>query len=411
MKMKKSYFIKKIEVVALLSYLVLITIGYFTTTNQSRIFVEPLRTIAAIVFVLAVGLSLGLKRVCFQQLLGVVLFVLIWLWGVVLSLASGSFYIISSELVVNALIMVSGVLLICSLKGEILTPHVVKFLVAYIFVGLLITVLIGGLDLNFPPHFDLEYTKESRDQAAYSQGVSRIFGFGAIASLVLLFSASQTTPKIVSSVFVLVFSALSLIGGARGESVFAVVLVLGYIWLKKPKQFLIFSLTCVGVMYLAVDDWSWIEDLIIFQRIFSENAGLGLRDELLGQALNLLSNEPVCLISGCGFGYFQFYYRYEVGMYPHNLFVECLITFGLPATLLLLSVVIGGIALFIRRTMHFEALMLFFAYLLLLGMKSGSIIGEWLTITLVVYFASLKIENLVVRRPHRAVQQSGATVC
>lgn len=395
--MKKSHFINKVIVVTLFSYLVLITIGYFTTTSQSRIFIEPLRIIAAIIVILGIGLSLGLKRVCFQQILGVMLFVLIWLWGVMLSLATGSFYVVSSELAVNTLVMVSGVLLFCSLKGEIFTPQVVKFLVSYIFLGLLITLLIGGLDLSFPPHFNLEYTKEGRNQSAYSQGVSRIFGFGAIASVVLLFSANQTTLKIVFSVLVLVFSALSLIGGARGDSVFAIVLVLGYVWLKKPKQFLLFLLPCVGVIYLAADDWSWIEDLLIFQRLFSANVPLGHRDELLGQALNLLLNEPGCLIFGCGFGYFQFYYGHEIGMYPHNLFVECLITFGLPATLLLLSVVIGGIGLFVRRTIHFEALMLFFAYFLLLSLKSGSILTEWLTITLVMYFASLKIGNLVAR--------------
>ena len=37
-----------------------------------------------------------------------------------------------------------------------------------------------------------------------------------------------------------------------------------------------------------------------------------------------------CALIGCGFNYFQVHFGFGPGGYPHNVFAELLITFGIP---------------------------------------------------------------------------------
>jgi hypothetical protein len=106
----------------------------------------------------------------------------------------------------------------------------------------------------------------------------------------------------------------------------------------------------------------------------------GMRDVLLAKCIELLINEPICLFFGGGIGFFQYYFGYHPGMYPHNVPVEFLISFGLVFTLPLIYFVSRGLVQ-IYRLEGFESQFLFvFAYFLLVGLKSGSVITSYLLV-------------------------------
>ena len=118
----------------------------------------------------------------------------------------------------------------------------------------------------------------------------------------------------------------------------------------------------------------------------------GYRDVLLIQSFELLSNRLDCLLIGCGFNYFQIYYDYGFGLYPHNTFAELIITFGiligLPLILIVLLGCIRGYFTKLGNTFIFYVLF----YFLGISLKSGNL----LTITAIpsiLYFSYVGLKG------------------
>src|SRR5690606_22950653 len=109
------------------------------------------------------------------------------------------------------------------------------------------------------------------------------------------------------------------------------------------------------------------------------------RDVLLGQAFYLLANEPQCLLIGCGIGYFQDYWNYPLGMYPHNLFLESIISFGAVLTLLALSLAFLGFREIYKREGKGSSFIAISVYFLLIGLKSGGLFSSWVATSSVFY--------------------------
>lgn len=119
------------------------------------------------------------------------------------------------------------------------------------------------------------------------------------------------------------------------------------------------------------------EDLLVFRRFekFLFDGYLGLRDELIYLSLNLLYNEPKCLVLGCGFNFFQDYYGFNYGMYPHNVIIEFVITYGLFISIIIFSLVFIGLKNIIFSKTKILLIDIFVIYFFLIMLKSGSLIS------------------------------------
>ncbi len=398
--MKINRITDNLSYVGLFLFLVLISISYLTTNDISRQIVVPVRLASIAGIVIVVCAFLVLKRISYKQLTAVTLYVLLTIFGILLSVMNGAFEIGQQGLLVNILVTLSGVWLFSIRKSNIIPDAMAQYYFIYILSGLCITIVIGGINLSFPPHFILEYNPDLQaDQALYSQGISKFYGFGAIAAAYLVVKANSKISSLFWSVFVLIFLASSLLGGARGDSLIFVMVVSAYLASKLLMKFLLCLLLGSVSLYFYVDNWSWFADnFIIIQRLsVLGKEDYGYRDIFLEQALNLLFNEPRCLVMGCGFGYFQSYYGSGFGSYPHNFLVEFLIMFGLPLTLSLGVVAASGVRSYYRKIGSIDLFLLFFASSILIGLKGGTLFGGWFLMVSILYFATLYIQQ--IRKP------------
>lgn len=108
-----------------------------------------------------------------------------------------------------------------------------------------------------------------------------------------------------------------------------------------------------------------------------------MRDQLFSMAGQQLAEQPWLLFVGGGFGVFQSYYGLAADHYPHNLLIEALLVGGIPlAAAMVFLFVVPPIKLIIgtfrgkvtREGRYSLALMVF---LILVGMKSGTLVSMW----------------------------------
>jgi hypothetical protein len=189
----------------------------------------------------------------------------------------------------------------------------------------------------------------------------------------------------------LLFSGLS---GARGDFIVGTV-ILGTMLILKLKFRSICLLACIFVVLGIgmLDRFGLvIEELIIFRRMAAVVMGetFGGRDILFSQALDLVSSQSICMILGCGFNFFQVYYGYSFGMYPHNTFLEILITFGLILGLPIIIFTIWGVGYGLFTYYRDKFLFWLFLYFLGVSLKSGSLVGMT-GIPVIIFFAYLGI--------------------
>ena len=144
--------------------------------------------------------------------------------------------------------------------------------------------------------------------------------------------------------------------------------------------------------WLSLNLFKSLDEFLIVKRfLFLFNTGtLGVREILLSQSIDLLKEQTVCSVIGCGFNYFQVYYDYNFGMYPHNIFAELLITFGIFLGMILIIFILLGTAYgffsFYSKNFFYWILL----YYLGISLKSGSLIGIT-SIPVIIFFAYLGI--------------------
>jgi len=110
-------------------------------------------------------------------------------------------------------------------------------------------------------------------------------------------------------------------------------------------------------------------------------------------AINLLSDNPRCLLFGCGFGFFQSYHMYDKGLYPHNSIVEAVIVFGLPVVLVVGALFLRGLYLYLRSKKSFDLILGFTLYSGLVSLKSQYLYSCWIFMVSVFYFSSLALPS------------------
>lgn len=296
---------------------------------------------------------------------------------------------------------------------KLLFDHFSAYYLNYIIFGLILTIIVGGIEFTFPPHFVFDYVPDSKSstEIVYSQGSSQFYGFGALAAAYLTSRVKKRLPILALVGAVLGFLALSLIGGARGDSLAAVIVALGFLAYKFRLKFVALLITFGIALYFYIDDWESILDgFVIFNRLTAVGGGdLGHRDFLLNQVLELLGQNPRCLIAGCGFGYFQNYFGYEFGMYPHNFIAESIIVFGLPISAIFGLLVIGGLVSHYKSIKQIDFFILLFLYTLLVDIKSGNLFGGWFYTAASMYFAADYLLKIIKVRQSRFAPRIGVT--
>lgn len=372
---------------------VMLTIGDLTTNNLSRLIIEPVRYIAIVFTMITMIIVFRTQRLSKKTLISLGLYTLILVWGLILSSINGASDIGFFELEVNALVTLSGLYIYSSIDSRSVSYSHNGFYIYYIIFGIIATVAIGGLEIGLPPQFVYEYSNKILEaDISYSQGISRFFGFGV---LIAVYAASEHAVfkiKLILYLFASIFMFLSFLGGARGDSVFAFVLICIYLVYKYHVRFIILMIFISAMMYFTVNSWLFLEDFVIFERL-ADRGDYGMRDILLNQVYDLLILEPRCIFIGCGFGYFQTFYGYEAGLYPHNFIAESLVIFGLPFVMILFSISLRGISLYINEVKKIDLFIILFAYVFLIGMKSGSVLGSWFLMIWLGFFCGMNLDS------------------
>jgi hypothetical protein len=250
---------------------------------------------------------------------------------------------------------------------------------------------MGGIIWDIPPR--IIFDSVDGIGLTYSQGFSGFYAMGAV----FFFCIGASRAFVFRPIFwtlTVIFAILAAAGGARGDFVAGIIAIVLVI-IRNPKTGnIVFAASALlaAVTFLFRNGFS--DEIIVFQRLTVLNEGdWGMRDELAAQTFELLSDKVMCLFSGCGFGYFQVYWHYDFGLYPHNSVLEALVTFGLPIGGVLSLLSIAGIA---RSYFGWGANNPLFYILLvqyLISLKSGSLL-DFRSLSLLIVFALIGVTGL-----------------
>lgn len=328
------------------------------------------------------------------------------LYGVIASIVYGgvSYFYENPELI--AIIALSFVFLWASsaVGGEVSFREIDvffrKWVPVYCLCAFIIIIVFGGFSLSFPPRFIFNEAGTN----SYSQGISKVFMIGALLTLITFTIEKKKTAMALS----LLFLALSFLGGARGDFAIGFLLYCFIIAMYNKKlgvYMLLFAILVSSLSFMSMSDLS--QDFYIVDRFMQlDTSNLGQRDVLAGNALHLLSRDPACLYVGCGFNAFQQFWSYRVGLYPHNIMIEAIITFGVPLAMLLVLSYIYYLMKSIISGRILNGFIIIGVYLVAIGMKSGTIID----LTLVSFVLNMIVTSaasykIATKTPVEATQQ------
>ena len=233
----------------------------------------------------------------------------------------------------------------------------------------------------------------------YSQNTTRLFVISGIIFVFLTLSVRNFSAQLTFMATAIAMLVIAALGGARGDFLIGVIIIFGM--LLRKLSFKLCLLLIINFFFLLFFFQLYIGEIfnefLIVKRLVAilEGVSFGGRDILLKQSFNLLQDRWECLLIGCGFNYFQIYYGYEFGTYPHNIFSEILITYGIFfGGILIFLAVLGVIYGFFR---YYHSTFLYWVILYFFGLlfKSGSLIGIF-SISALIFFAYLGL--LAIRK-------------
>jgi hypothetical protein len=237
-----------------------------------------------------------------------------------------------------SIIQIAGILVFS--QGEIrgkklaLRPYSLYFKAS-----ILLLFIAGGISLLPFPSIVYEWEVITN----YSQGFSKFFG---LASL-FFFSRLLTKRSSVSNfTFFLISLMLSLLGAGRGEIAFLLLILLVQIFHNSLRALIGIIMGAMAVTFLPMVSSlsSGVAGSALVARLARLDSGAADRFHILTDAMNLFTQSPQCMLTGCGFNYYQAANGFAFGRYPHNSVLEMIVTFGLPISAGLLLFV--GIGLF-----------------------------------------------------------------
>jgi hypothetical protein len=385
-------------IIGIFAFTVLISVGLISTNYYSRSYVEVARygsIFVALIASILVLLSGGVRRVF---LLSSAIYTSFFIYGLVLSILNNVYTLQVGEMITNYIIVLIGLFLFSSqTKYPILHQLTIPYLI-FVSFAMLATVQSKGVMFVPMPVFNFEYAMSvSGLDIAYSQGISKFFGIGAIAAAYAITITNCRAKRNLFFIVYLVFMAMSFYGGGRGDSLAALVVSLIFLFsMPRIVHIKVSLFFLVLLIYLKINYFKNEVDISSFlQRFYVIGEGnFGLRDQLLVESFQLLVNNPRCILFGCGFEYFQYNYNYDYGMYPHNFLVESLMSFGLPITFIFGCLVINGIRLYHAKIGGVDFFILYFFYDGIVALKSGALFGAWFFTAGSLFFSALALKKL-----------------
>ncbi len=371
-----------------LAFYAVLTIGFITTSHATRTAVLIVRW-SAIVIVLSICIALVASRALSRRaVLALAAYIGFLVLAVSLSVVYGGFTVLPIDIAIQAMVTAVGVILWIGSDDRFWTWRLPQFVVWYSVLCVGILVMAGGFAPDLPPRYVFDFIEDRNDEAVgYSQEISKLFGIAAIA-VVSIMAGWRTTLKLVFGVLiVLAFLMLSFLGGARGDSVAALLVVAAAIFARSPLLGVsLFVAISAAIFYAAPGS---LQDIMIVQRLlWTIDGDMGERDQLLLQSLQLLADNPHCAIAGCGAGFFQFSYGFPYQRYPHNVIAEAFITFGLPLALIYFAVLAVGVRSFARQKGWLSFPVLLFGYFFIISMKSSDLFMNPFLTLLSLFFIS-----------------------
>jgi len=381
--------------------IVLVTISSAKTSTSAIAVIDLLRSLIALLVVIfgILHVFIIVRRNKITKInLGVLIFVAIFFsYGLFLGFLNGGFqyFMTDPKLWLYSLIAILFSFSLGSVTNSTaLNRFLTKYVILYFLFVLALLLYHGGLIIDIPPHFVYEAGDKN---ALYSQGITSLFMIAALSSVALMLQQDSNFLKQVIGIFLtLIFIFLSLLGAARGDFVFGFIIIFFVLLFRKFKYIIVAGLFLFGMfmfLNLSIDDL--MDSFLLFRRLELVTTGdFGLRDVLTQQSLMLIYESPGCLLFGCGFGYFQKFYGYEYGMYPHNIYLEFIITFGLPIALVTMLLLVIGIKRVIKINGFSNLITIIGLYVIMIGLKSGSLIG-FMTVGYLAYFTTNGVLSFV----------------
>ncbi|WP_139167382.1 hypothetical protein [Kordiimonas lacus] len=324
--------------------------------------------------------------------------------AIVSIVVSGFFYPSPSEFVLPSMIWVGlsvsiGASFYLTESGDpILSGRAAWMYIYFALLILIFTISQGGLVIAGVPRFVFDLTTSEGVAINYSQGISKFYGLAAVFSATLLSRSTQrSTIRFTCIALLMLFLFLSFIGGGRGDFGFAFVVSLLALRFIYAAMFLgvVFA---IGSFYSNMVGDFISSNFVLFDRYLALSYSLGMRDTLLLDSFRLLKDEPYCLIFGCGFGFFQNYFNYAEDLYPHNVLIETIISFGLCTTGALAFLAAKGIKRVQR--LHGSSPHFFFMaiFVFSLSLKSGTIATSFLLFGCLIFLACHGALRIVERK-------------
>ena len=379
--------------IALFLAILLVTIAWPTTTSETyQVFLNLRNYVLVPAVVILVSIILLYRR-------PLEFFLAVGGCLILLTIASihGRQHIHVGQLVafrdVATYFMVNAILLalLAGKQQHIISAETAKYFLIAAGTILCYTVYVGGLYFDDGPRFIYSYVQDDLGvNASYSQGVSKFYGLAAVSAFLYLqrFKGNRYLLGIATIFFLLV----SFFGGGRGDFLAAILTIIVFSKLRL-RHIAVMVFLIIMLMFV---DWESIMAVVpAFRRYEAMLGSFGYRDVLVSQSLQLLGREPQCLLWGCGIGFFQFYWGYPSGMYPHNLILESIISYGAVFTLIIAVLFLMGCGVVYRREGRGSFFLAFSFFFLVVGLKSGGLLTSWITSASVLLLASIGLMDLV----------------
>lgn len=298
------------------------------------------------------------------------------------------------NLVTSTIITLTGIGYIGISKSEHTQIYVTIYFAIFATLWLIFIISTGGLDLNNASGFNFQIYLQDGREVSYSQGISKFYGLAGIATTWSAARAKSSSGRKILYALSVLFVFLSFFGGGRGDFLAAVIVIILIMLSNSWRGAIAATLLAIIFLVLFFEYIPRLSDDFVAARRFAvllAGSNFGMRDILFDESLHIITNEFECFFFGCGFAYFQDYYGYRFGLYPHNILLESVITWGMPLVIVLGFLFALGL-LTSDRNYFLTWAGLFFA---LIGMKSGDVLGSWFALSFVYYYAGSGISVLI----------------
>jgi hypothetical protein len=390
----KFPFLKKETIVSVGVYcfFVLTTVSGLVTTYGSREAIYLIRLIAVVFVSIATLLAVARSRIARSVAISLVLYLFAFLYAIDAAIVTGGLEVAGQSLVVDFIVSICGIILFGTqfhASTRVFPCEFLKLFVYYAIGSFLLTCIFGGFAFELPLRFVFDVGSDliGREEN-YSLGMTSFFMLASIFASIGIVRSGLNIRGLIYFSLLFLFLFLSILGGGRGELIVGFLIIVFVLFIERKVRLV--SIAAFGVLALVALMINWaslFEDIVALQRFHAIFGGdLSSRDLLMRKVLDLLIDQPLCMFLGCGPGFFQKYYGYEFGFYPHNSIAEALLIFGLPLLVLGLTFAMHGFITYYKRVGRFDLFMVFFVYNCLVSLKSGYLFGSWVLVAGVFFF-------------------------